>query len=179
MPTGRVLIALWIVCTGVVAWVWLRPLHDGTLPGPRARTPHKARHVDPAGAPLAQPEDEPVADEPVAAPVSSGPPEMPSRQDLEGPMLKVSQHVLQSCRDVEQFTGLMTVRLVIARSGNVQSTQVQPPSAETRTAECVKHALHGLSFPRFRGTYAPTIEWTYPFLFEDRSAAHASEALPR
>ncbi len=179
MPTGRVLIALWIVCAGVVAWVWLRPLHDGTLPGPVTHAPRKARRLDPTAAPLAQPEDEPVAEEPVAAPVASGPPEMPSRQDLEGTMLKVSQHVLSSCRDVEQFAGLLTVRLVIARSGNVQSLQVQPPAAETRTAECVKHALHGLSFPRFRGTYAPTIEWTYPFLFEDRTAAHADPALPK
>jgi hypothetical protein len=179
MPTGRVLIALWIVCAGVVAWVWLRPLHDGTLPAPVVHAPRKARHVDPNGATLAQPEDEPVAEEPAAAPVLSGPPEMPSRQDLEGAMLKQSQHVLQSCRDVEQFTGLLVVRLVIARSGNVQSMQVQPPAAETRTAECVKHALRGLSFPRFAGTYAPTIEWSYPFLFEDRSAAHASEAMPK
>lgn len=87
--------------------------------------------------------------------------------------------MLQSCRDVEQFAGILTVRLVIARSGNLQSAQVQPPAAETRTADCVKHALRGLQFPRFRGTYTPTIEWTYPFLFEDRAAAHSDSALPK
>jgi hypothetical protein len=177
MQSGRVLIALWIVCAGVIAWVWLRPLHDGTLPPPVAHAPRQARRADTTSAPLPQPEDEPVAEDPAAAPISSGPPEMPSRQDLEGPMLKVRARVLQ-CRDVEQFAGILTVRLVIARNGGVQSTQVQPPNGDSRTAECVKHALRGLSFPRFRGTYTPTIEWTYPFQFEDRSAPRAEVPPP-
>jgi hypothetical protein len=59
------------------------------------------------------------------------------------------------------------VKLTIEKNGSVRSIQVQPPVDKTRTADCVKHALHGLSFPRFRGTYIPEIEWSYPFLFAE------------
>jgi hypothetical protein len=165
MAFPRALIALWIVCAAVIAWVWLRPLHDGPLPAPVAHQRRKARPAegDPAAA-LAQPEDEPVADEPAARPVQSGPPEMLNRHDLENAMLKVQPKVMQ-CRDVEQFTGMLKVRMVIAKTGNLQSMTVLPPAEKTRTAECVKKALRNVTFPRFRGTLIPTIEWTYPFLF--------------
>jgi hypothetical protein len=168
MAFPRALVALWIVCAAVVAFVWLRPLHDGTLPAPVVhQLRKKARPVDgdPATA-VAQPEDEPVADDPAARPVQSGPPEMLNRHDLENAMLKVHPKVMQ-CRDVEQFAGTLTVRLVIAKTGNVQALSILPPGAgdKTRTADCVKRALRNLSFPRFRGTYIPTIEWTYPFYF--------------
>jgi hypothetical protein len=167
MGLPRALVALWIVCAAVIAWVWLRPLHDGPLPAPVAhqmrKKPRPALEGDPAAA-VAQPEDEPAADEPAARPVQSGPPEMLNRHDLENAILKVHPKVMQ-CHDVEQFTGTLMVRLVIAKSGNLQSTTVLPPGEKTRTAECVKKALHNLSFPRFRGTFIPTIEWTYPFVF--------------
>jgi hypothetical protein len=178
MANGRARLALWIVCAGVIAWVWLRPLHEGPLPAPVAHSARKARAVDPGRASLAQPEDEPVADEPTARPVQSGPPEMLNRHDLENAMLKVMPKVMK-CHDVEQFTGLVTVKLTIAKTGNLQSVSVLPPStgptgetpergavAGIATGECVRKALRGLSFPRFRGTYVPTIEWTYPFLFK-------------
>jgi hypothetical protein len=166
MGFPRALVALWIVCAAVIAWVWLRPLHDGPLPAPVAhQRSKKPRPVegDPATA-VAQPEDEPAADEPTARPVQSGPPEMLNRHDLENAMLKVRPKVMQ-CHDLEQFTGTLTVRLVVAKNGSVQSTTVLPPGEKTRTADCVKKALHTLSFPRFRGTFIPTIEWTYPFVF--------------
>src|SRR5690349_20277073 len=107
MGMGRAIGALWIVCAGVIAWVWLRPLHDGQLPAPVVHGPRKPHPADPAArSGVAQPEDEPVAEEPAATPVSSGPPEMLSRRDLENAMAKVQGKVLQ-CRDVEPYNGLV------------------------------------------------------------------------
>jgi hypothetical protein len=74
----RAVIALWIVCAAVIAWVWLRPLGDAPLPSPVEHAPRarkKATANRPSvvagvvAAPLAAPEDEPVADEPAATPV--------------------------------------------------------------------------------------------------------------
>lgn len=166
---GRAVVALWIVCAAVVAWVWLRPLHEGPLPAPVARAARKPR-VDKNHASVAQPEDEPVAEEPAAAPVQAGPPEQLNRHDLESVIDKVKPKVL-ACRDVEQYAGFLTVKLVIDKSGGVKSAQVQPPVDKTRTADCVKHALRGLTFPRFRGTVIPQIEWSYPFLFAESAPA--------
>jgi hypothetical protein len=167
MP-ARAVVALWILCAAVVASVWLRPLREGALPPPVTRAPRKAR-VDPRHAPVAQPDDEPVADEPAAAPVQAGAPEQLNRHDLENAVDRVRGKVL-ACRDVEQYSGFVTVKLTIDRSGAVKSAAVQPPVDKTRTADCVRHALHGLAFPRFRGTFVPQIEWTYPFYFAAGSA---------
>lgn len=165
MQNGRAIVALWIVCAGVIAWVWLRPLHDGPLPEPVQHAPRRARPKVTSHA-VAPPDDEPVAEEPAAAPVQAGPPETLDRHALENTLERVKPKVM-ACHDVEQLTGFLTVKMVIARSGNLQSVSVLPPLDKTKTADCVKHALHGLTFPRFRGTYLPTIEWTYPFLFRD------------
>ncbi len=167
----RAVVALWIVCAAVIAWVWLRPMSSAPLPEPSVHAP-RARKAAPAAGratSLSAPEDEPIAEEPAAAPVQSGPPEMLNRHDLENAIDRVRDNVLK-CREVEQFSGFLTVKLVIERSGNLKSATVQPPVDHTRTADCVKKALHGLAFPKFRGTYLPapgTIEWTYPFLFKE------------
>ena len=172
----RAIVALWILCGAAIAWVWLRPMHEGTLPPPVVRAPRKARaKVDPHAA-LAQPEDEPVADEPAAQPVQAGPPEQLNRHDLENAMDKFRSKVL-ACKDVEQYVGFVTVKLVIEKNGSVKSTSVLPPVDKTRTADCVKHALHGIAFPHFRGTYVPQIEWSYPFLFGEPAGMGA--ALPK
>src|ERR1700704_265481 len=102
---GRAIVALWIVCAAVIAWVWLRPLHEGSLPPPVTRAPRKAR-IDAHRAAVAQPEDEPVAEEPTAQPVHAGPPEQLTRHDLETAIDKVKPKVMQ-CREVEQFTGFL------------------------------------------------------------------------
>jgi hypothetical protein len=172
MFRGRAVVALWIVCAAAIAWVWLRPLHEGSLPPPVVRAPRQARATPLAAehAAVAQPEDEPVADEPAAEPVQAGPPEKLGRHELEAAMDRVKPKVLH-CRDVEQFTGFLTVKLVIEKNGSVRSTSVLPPLDKTLTADCVKHALRGLSFPRFRGTLMPQIEWSYPFLFADSAPA--------
>ena len=39
MTAGRAIVALWIACAGLVAWVWLRPMHEGFLPPPVTRAP--------------------------------------------------------------------------------------------------------------------------------------------
>lgn len=163
----RAVAALWIVCAVVIAWVWLRPLGDATLPAPIVHPPRAHKPALPARlAPVAAPEDEPVAEDPAAAPVRVGIPEMLNRHDLENAIDRVRGKVMQ-CHDVEQFSGMFTVKMVIARSGNLQSASVPPPLDQTKTAPCVLKALRGMSFPRFRGTYLPTIEWSYPFLFKD------------
>jgi hypothetical protein len=165
----RAVVALWIVCAAVIAWVWLRPMAKAPLPEPSVHAPRPRKSASSGrAAPVVAPEDEPVADEPAAAPVQSGPPEMLNRFDLENAIDRVRDKVLK-CREVEQFSGFLTVKLVIERSGGVKSATVQPPVDHTRTADCVKKVLHGLGFPRFRGTYLPngTIEWTYPFLFKE------------
>ncbi len=163
MENGRAIAALWIACAGVIAWVWLRPMHEGVLPPPvaRAERPHTAH---PRG--VAAPEDEPVADEPAAAPVQVGPPEQLNRHDLESTLERVRPKVL-ACREAEQFSGFLTVRMIIEKNGSLKSAQVQPPLDKTRTADCVRKALRGLAFPRFRGTYIPQIEWSYAFLFKE------------
>jgi hypothetical protein len=166
---GRAVVALWVVCAAAIAWVWLRPMGDAPLPEPAAHARRAKKTTSSVNAPLAAPEDEPAAEDPAAAPVRVGAPEMLNRHDLENAIDKVRAKVLQ-CRDVEQFSGLMTVKLQIARSGNLQSAIIEPPLQTTKTADCVKKALRSLSFPRFRGTYLPppgTIEWTYPFLFKE------------
>ena len=164
MQNRRALVALWIVCAGVIAWVWLRPLHGGPLPPPVTRPAHRPRLPPPTPG-VAAPDDEPVADEPTAAPVRGGPPEQLDRHDLEDTLARARPKVL-ACQKLEQVTGFVTVKMVIAKTGNLQSVAVLPPLDKTRTADCVKHALRGLTFPRFRGTLIPTIEWTYPFLFK-------------
>jgi len=171
----RAIVALWVVCALAIAWVWLRPMHDGTLPPPVTRAPRKARaKVDPHAA-LAQPEDEPVADEPAAQPVRTGPPEQLNRHDLENAIDHYRSKVL-ACKDAEQYNGFVMVKMTIERNGSLHSISVQPPVDKTRTADCVKHALHGLSFPHFRGTYVPQIEWTYPFMLGEVAGTAAAGA---
>jgi hypothetical protein len=165
---GRAMVALWIVCAAIVAWVWFRPLREGPLPPPVTHAPRKAR-VDAHRNAVVAPEDEPVADEPAASPVRSGPHEQLDRHDLEEAMDKVKPKVL-ACRSVEQYNGILTVKLVIEKNGGVKSATVQPPVDHSRTADCVRRALHGLSFPRYRGTFVPQTEWTYPFRFGEGSA---------
>lgn len=164
LEMNRALVALWVVCAGVIAWVWLRPLHGGPLPPPVARTAPRT-HAAPSPEGVAAPDDEPGPEEPAAAPVRAGLPETLDRHALENTLARVKAKVL-ACQAVEQVTGFVTVKMVIAKSGSLQSVTVLPPVDKTPTADCVKHALRHLSFPRFVGTYTPTIEWTYPFLFK-------------
>jgi hypothetical protein len=160
-------IAVLIACilgAVIIGWTWLRPLDPGALPAPPQRAPrrHQARASN-DHAPVA-PDDEPAADEP--ATVAHGVPEMLDRHDLEGALEKVRPRI-ERCRGRDQFTGWLHVTMVIAKNGSVQSATVPPPLDQSETARCVCKTLRAMSFPRFVGTYLPTIEWTYPFLFRD------------
>jgi hypothetical protein len=120
-----------------------------------------------ARAAAAQTDDElaPEEDAPVLNVVSAGGlPEEPGRHDFEQAMAKVRPRVDQ-CRQLEQFVGLVQVRVVIERSGGVKSAQTLPPLDETQTGQCVAKAVRYAAFPRFRGTLTPTIELIYPFYF--------------
>ena len=76
--------ALWIVCAAVdrvgLAAADARR-HAAAAGG--ARGAEGARRTTDPHAAVAQPEDEPVADEPAAQPVQAGPPEQLNRHDLE------------------------------------------------------------------------------------------------
>lgn len=157
MDRRRALLALWVLCAGAVAWVWFRPLRQGALPPWPARTQQTAKVVE-------APDDEP-ADDPVGTSVRTGPPERLDRDDLLRSIARVTPKVM-ACQRVEQVSGLVKVKMEIARSGRLQSAVVLPPFDKSRTADCVKHALRGLGFPRFLDSATPTIEWTYPFLFK-------------
>jgi hypothetical protein len=158
-----VAIAVCTLCAGVIGWTWLRPLVGAALPPPPKRVRHK-RAQSPERALVAAPDDEPAAEEP--ATVATGIPEMLDRRDLENALAKIRPRI-DRCRERDQFNGLLTVTMVIKNNGNVQSATVQPPLDQSETARCVTKMLKGASFPRFRGTYLPTIEWTYPFLFRE------------
>ena len=95
---------------------------------------------------------------------AGGLPEEPFRHEFEQAMEKVRSRV-DLCRPLEQFVGLVQVRVVIDRSGGVRSAQALPPLDESQTGQCVAKAVRYASFPRFRGTLTPTIELIYPFYF--------------
>jgi outer membrane biosynthesis protein TonB len=162
-------IALWVAAAtfaaALVWWVtWLPPSRVAPPPRPASRLPQKPRPVRSADAPPDE-EGAPQGDEqPIIAVGTTELPELLERRHLEAAMAKVKPHVM-ACRDLEQFSGYLTVKLVVGRSGGVQSVHVVSPPARSETGDCVVKALRRLSFPRFRGSVAPTVEWTYPFLF--------------
>lgn len=157
----------WVVPVGLLglvaalgaraAWAPDRPVAAPPLEPPKVTRAPKAA----ADAPEAE---GPAEDLPTMPVGTSDLPEQLDRRQLEAGMNKVKPHVFR-CRELEQFVGYIKVRLVIARSGNVQSVHVVEPPERTRTTECVAKAVRTASFPRFRGTLIPTVELTYPFLF--------------
>jgi hypothetical protein len=160
-----------VLGAGVVLAAWWQ-LAPG--PTPRVRTlrpPHPVRAAAAADAGARTPDDETAEDTP-PAPVAAGPndlPEQPSRHDLEAGMERVKKQVAR-CQSLEQVTGALWVRVVIARSGSVQSVSALPPHDKTPTGECVAKAVkHEASFPRFRGELTPTVELTFPFYFRGAS----------
>jgi hypothetical protein len=96
-------------------------------------------------------------------------PETLDRRQLEAGMAKVKKFV-EKCRELQAFDGTVTVKLVIATNGNVQTgTLVSPPERNPLT-DCVVKAARRASFPRFRGTLLPTVDLTYPFRFGEPKA---------
>ena len=167
----------WAVVAGVGALgaalaVWLLREPTGAMVVPPLHPPRLRASNDP-GKPAEAPENETVTEDTPTMPVGTVElPEQLDRRQLEAGMAKVKDHV-ERCRGLEAFVGTITVKLTIAKSGNVQSVSLVSPLLRTATTDCVTKAAHNASFPRFRGTLLPTIELTYPFLFPGASPGNA------
>lgn len=158
--------AVVLLLAALAGWSFYAPDHPATAPPlDPPRLPSAASRSKPEGAPD---NEAPVEDLPTMPVGTIELPEQLDRRQLEAGMEKARKHV-ERCRAVEPFTGTLTVRVTIAKNGNVQSVALLPPPEtidKTPFGECVKKALklRG-SFPRFRGTVLPTIELQYPYLF--------------
>jgi len=154
----------------IVAVLTLRRVEVSAAPTPLVvpQLPDRSHNVDGGGELV---DDQP--EEPAAAPVSiGGIPEQLDRRQLEAAMVKVKPAVLH-CRGLNAwggYAGELSVRMTIASSGALSQAVilgVPPEETHTALADCVLHAIHGISFPRFRGALHPTMEWTYPFVLRD------------
>jgi hypothetical protein len=161
-----------------VAAAWIRPEEPPPTAAPSVRTLRLGARPAAAGSTSAvgptapppssapAPEDEPVADEPVA--VETGDvPESLGRRDLQDGMDQLRPAVLACATETEPFAGLLTVHITIAKTGGVQSVEVLPPNDEAPIVKCVEKAVRAATFPRFAGTLLPTVELTFPFFFAD------------
>ncbi len=141
---------------------------------------------DPTRAPAKELEDEPAADDPAPpAPPPGDLLELLGRRDLEAGMDKIRPRLEQCRGPTETATAaaeenaeasgadskreneapsVVTVRLTIAKTGQVQSVTVLPPHDRSALADCVARVVRTASFPRFRGTLVPTVELTYPIV---------------
>jgi hypothetical protein len=85
------------------------------------------------------------------------------RGDVEKAMDGVRAAIMK-CREVEQFEGTVTIRFVVAPSGDVRSAEATGPKKGTPTGDCVAAAVKRARFPAFDG--APT-SFTSPFLLAE------------
>lgn len=145
------------------AWVLAAP--DPPLRVPPLHPPHVVRAPQAATRAPGASDEDPIVDDLPPTPASAA--DEPTRRDLEAGMEKTKK-LVGRCQSLEQFAGTLTVRVVIARSGNVQSVSAVPPFDKTLTGECVVKAVkREASFPRFRGEQTPTVELIYPFFFRN------------
>ena len=142
-----------------------RPADVPPLKTPRLRALWDKDPAAHAANPAPEDENAPEDETPTLNVLTAGGlPEEPDRHDLEEAMEKVRKRV-ESCQSLEQLAGIVQVRLVIDRSGNVKSAHALEPLDQTQTGQCVAREVRHASFPRFRGTLTPTIELIYPFYF--------------
>jgi predicted Zn finger-like uncharacterized protein len=87
-------------------------------------------------------------------------PEQLQRGDIVSGMSAVSSRV-HGCFEQYKVPGTAMVALVIAKSGRVQSANVQGALAGTPTGDCVGRAVKGASFKKFRGS---SMSISYPFI---------------
>jgi hypothetical protein len=154
-----VVLGLFALGAALAVWLWRPP--SGAVAAPALQ----AVHLPPK--PHAEPLDEigGSEDAPLMPVGTKELPEQLDRRQLEAAMAKVK---IDKCKiaDEPPFAGTLTVRVTIAKSGNVQSVAVLPPADTSATGACVaKQIRREAAFPAFRGTLLPTIELTYPFLF--------------
>jgi hypothetical protein len=111
-----------------------------------------------------------VTDEkkPGAAPPREAPPEPPpaaQKNELDrravSAALESIRDEVKRCHEVESFAGSVTVKFVIAPSGQVSKAAAIGSHIRTKTGTCVARAVLKASFPAFEGT---PISITYPFL---------------
>jgi hypothetical protein len=145
----------------LAAWQMIGP--EKPVRVPALHPPHAVKAVA-APRPTGTEDDPPVDDStPPPAPAASA--DEPTRRDLEAGMEKTKKHVAH-CQSLEQFAGTLQVRVVIGKSGSVQSVSVLPPVDKTETAACVIKAVKTTAaFPRFKGELTPSVELVYPFYF--------------
>jgi hypothetical protein len=169
IPVVAVLVALAIA--GVTALALGGADHRPAAVPPLGTPRLKALWDKPTAAPAAPvtEEDNPSDDETPTPTLNvltaGGLPEEPNRHDLEDAMEKVRKNV-EACQLLEQFAGIVQVRVTIDRSGTVKNVRALEPLDETQTGQCVAKEVKHASFPPFRGTLNPTIELVYPFYFK-------------
>jgi len=159
LKTG-VALGVLALAAALAVWLWRPP--SGAVAAP----PLKPIHLTPRAKTADSPDSEiGTEDQPIMPVGTKELPEQLDRRQLEAGMAKVK---LDKCRHAEEppYTGTLTVRVTIGRSGSVQSVGVLPPAEGTLTAQCVaKQVKRDAEFPAFRGTLVPTVELTWPFLF--------------
>jgi hypothetical protein len=84
------------------------------------------------------------------------------RRDVSA-ALEGIQGEVRSCRELDGASGTVSVRFVVAPTGQVSSSQATGAHARSRTGSCVAGAVKGARFPAFEG--AP-VSFTYPFLLD-------------
>jgi hypothetical protein len=114
---------------------------------------------------LAPEEEAPAEEEALVVRAPDEAPELLNRRELEAGVAR-ARAAVEECRDLEQFVGMLKVKITIAKTGAVQSADALPPLDETQTGECVVKAIRkNAVFARFKGTLIPTMELTYAFYF--------------
>ncbi len=103
----------------------------------------------------------------VAAPPPEAAPEPPAAEKKELDRRAVSSALesirdeVKRCHELEKFAGTVTVKFVVAPSGQVSKAAAIGSQIRTRTGTCVARAVLQARFPAFEGT---PISITYPFL---------------
>ena len=106
-------------------------------------------------------------EKPKSAPPPEVKPEPPTAEKKELDRRAVSAALesirgdVAGCHEVEKFAGSVTVKFVVAPSGQVSKAAAIGSHIRTRTGTCVARAVLKASFPAFEGT---PITITYPFL---------------
>jgi hypothetical protein len=86
-------------------------------------------------------------------------PDQLSPKQINGAMATARDRV-HDCAAEFESAGTATVKMVVGQNGAVQAMTLLPPFDKTPTGYCIKTALKGLTFPKFKGE---RMIITYPF----------------
>ena len=70
---------------------------------------------------------------------------------------------VHDCYAEFEVAGTATVKMTVSREGNIETLNLMPPFDKTPTGYCIRTALKGITFPRFKGE---KMIITYPFQVE-------------